>query len=90
MSRSLILSLGLAGLLVGCNTSDSCDDESEVAIADLPAAVTDALEAEYPDSTLLEAELEDDADGDAADAAAPPLPPLREEDEEGGEDPPQQ
>ena len=57
MSKLLALPLLLA--LVGCFSDPDCGEDG-IAVTDLPAAVTDAIEAEYPGATLLEAELEEE------------------------------
>ena len=44
--------------IVGAGFARAEEDEEGIAIADLPAAVTDAIKAEYPDAELLEAEKE--------------------------------
>ncbi len=44
--------------IVGAGFVRAEEVEEEVAIADLPTAVTDAIKAEYPDAELLEAEKE--------------------------------
>ena len=44
--------------IVGAGLAQAEEVEEEVAIADLPAAVTDAIKAEYPNAELLEAEKE--------------------------------
>ena len=50
---------GFAVLLcIAAGWSYAADDEQEIAIADLPAAVVDAVKAKFPDATLVEAEVE--------------------------------
>ena len=54
-----LLALLLLLALVGCFSDPDCGEDG-IAVTDLPAAVTDAIEAEYPGATLLEAELEEE------------------------------
>ena len=69
-TRSLLALIPLVAL-AACFDAECEDDDVLVDIDSLPAAVTDAIEAEYPGSTLMEAEEEDggyeievrDADG---------------------------
>ena len=56
LNASLLLIPLLA--LAGCFANDC--EEAATDVADLPAAVTDAIEAEWPGAALLTAEAEDD------------------------------
>ena len=55
-----LLPLALLVPLLGCLETECKSDDVLVDIDSLPVAVTDAIEAAYPGSTLMEAEEEDD------------------------------
>ena len=55
-----VLALFPLFLTTACLDSGDCGAEEEIDVADLPQAVVDAIEAEWPGATLLEAEREEE------------------------------